>query len=64
MQNAKQSNFNQIFVLPYLLFTGLLLKEMEEFVAEQEDERFIMCQPIGADQTVVNLVSSLINEIV
>jgi sirohydrochlorin ferrochelatase len=64
VQNAQQSNFNKIFILPYLLFTGLLLKEMEEFIAELEDERFIMCQPIGADQTVVNLVSSLINETV
>lgn len=64
VQKAKQSDYDHIYILPYLLFNGLLLEEMERFLSQMNDERFIMCPTIGADESVVKLVSSLINECV
>ncbi len=59
---AEQTTYTEIYVLPYLLFKGLLLAEMEQFVRKLKDDRFIMCQSIGADESVVSLVSNIINK--
>ncbi|RXJ04084.1 sirohydrochlorin chelatase [Anaerobacillus alkaliphilus] len=61
IRQAHESSYENIYVLPYLLFKGVLLTQMEVFVRKLNDERFSMCQSIGADETVVNLVSTIIN---
>lgn len=62
VHEAKQSDYDHIYILPYLLFNGLLLKDMERFLSQVNDERFIICPTIGTDETVIKLVSSLINK--
>ncbi|OIJ13431.1 hypothetical protein BKP37_10685 [Anaerobacillus alkalilacustris] len=61
---AKQSNFDHIYVLPYFLFKGVLLKRIHQFVKSQQDERFTICEPIGTDEDIIHLVSDIIDNAV
>jgi sirohydrochlorin ferrochelatase len=59
---AKNSNFKQIFVLPYLLFNGVLFNRINTSIMSLVDERFVVCSPIGKDKEFVKLVSKLIKK--
>lgn len=63
VEKAKHSSYKTIFVVPYLLFRGVLLQEMDQFVASQEDDRFIICNEIGVDGALIDLVSKIINQL-
>ncbi len=62
ISKAKDSHYEQVFVLPYLLFHGILLKKIEQAIISLDDQRFIMCSPLGADETLVDLISRIINK--
>lgn len=63
VEKAKLSSYQHIFVLPYLLFRGVLLEGMEDFLETQEDDRFVICKQIGANEMLIVLVSQLVNEV-
>lgn len=63
VEKAKRTNYEQIFILPYLLFRGVLLEQMEDFIVAQKDDRFVICNQIGADEALIDLVSNLINKV-
>ncbi|MCP8968671.1 sirohydrochlorin chelatase [Ectobacillus ponti] len=44
---ARETSHQQIFVVPYLLFTGLLMKGMERTIRKLADERIILCEYLG-----------------
>ncbi|MBE3569543.1 MAG: sirohydrochlorin chelatase [Bacillales bacterium] len=47
---VRDSRLNQIFVLPYLLFTGLLMKGMEKKIHDLDTEKdVILCRYLGYD---------------
>lgn len=43
-----QQEYSKIYIMPYLLFTGTLLKRMESAVANSQDE-VILCPPLQYD---------------
>ncbi|WEG12992.1 sirohydrochlorin chelatase [Pullulanibacillus sp. KACC 23026] len=54
LKNAKTSPFKQIFVIPYLMFTGLLMREMEEAIEalQSPDQTFYLCRPLGSHKNL------------
>ncbi len=59
---AKKSHYERIYVLPYLLFNGILLKKIHQSVNSINDERFNVSEPIGSDKKITKLVSQLVNQ--
>ncbi len=49
LQCAKQSKHKQVFVLPYLLFTGILMKGIVKTIQQlnSEKQQFILCDSLG-----------------
>lgn len=62
LQDARVSPYKYIFVVPYLMFTGLLMKEMEEEVgkATSTDKHFYLCESLGEHP---NLTKALVNRV-
>jgi sirohydrochlorin ferrochelatase len=54
---VRDSHLKQIFVLPYLLFTGLLMKGMEKKIREIDSEKdVILCRYLGYDPLLIKAV--------
>ncbi|OIJ15717.1 hypothetical protein BKP35_01620 [Anaerobacillus arseniciselenatis] len=62
IKSARQSSYQHIYILPYLLFNGILFKRIQKSVSEINDQRFIVSETIGSDQRMVELVARLINQ--
>ncbi|TCP23459.1 sirohydrochlorin ferrochelatase [Scopulibacillus darangshiensis] len=61
---AQATGYKKIFVVPYLLFTGILMKEMEQTIRErnQGNQSFILCQSLGYHAKLKKLLSRRIEE--
>lgn len=62
ISEAKSSQYERIFILPYLLFNGVLLTRMKKKIYNINDKRLTLCEPIGVDEKLVDLVSDMLNE--
>ncbi|OQM47305.1 sirohydrochlorin chelatase [Anoxybacillus sp. UARK-01] len=49
LQAAKQSSYQTIFVVPYLLFTGVLMKKIEQRLRSltSSDQQWVLCGYLG-----------------
>lgn len=61
LEDAISSSAKSIYVLPYLLFQGLLFHRVEKEVRLVADHRLHVCQPLGVDDLLVDLVVEKIN---
>lgn len=61
----KKDEHQQVFIIPYLLFTGILMKNIEENVAQQfpNDERIILCNSLGYHRAVEEVLVERVNEL-
>lgn len=64
--NQVKNNAKQIFVVPYLLFTGLLMRHLEETirVIDLSHKDFILCEPLGRTDAITDLLSKRIEQAV
>lgn len=62
-----RSPYRKVYILPYLLFTGLLLKRIEKSVAhmrkEQTETSIYLCKHLGYHQKLINVVAEYVEEI-
>ncbi|AYV71542.1 sirohydrochlorin chelatase [Bacillus sp. PK3-056] len=56
-----QLAYNKIYIVPYLLFTGRLLKRMESTI-ESSDKEVILCQPLKYDQLMKEVLLERMEE--
>lgn len=50
LQNARNTNYKKMFVIPYLLFTGILMKNIDKMIQvhkQQTDQDIILCSYLG-----------------
>jgi sirohydrochlorin ferrochelatase len=49
LQIAQSSSYKQVFVIPYLLFTGILMKHIEKIIQKLENhtQQVILCRYLG-----------------
>ena len=63
---AKQSRAEQVFVVPYLFFTGILMKKIERLikaVSGAHDSEFILCRYLGYHPMIEEIFHEKITEI-
>ncbi|MFC4323132.1 sirohydrochlorin chelatase [Litchfieldia salsa] len=64
---AGQREENQIFVVPYLLFTGILMKTMEKKIKtinKEMNKEFILCNYLGYHQILQDVIVSRVHEVI
>jgi len=61
---AKKSTSKQTFVIPYLLFTGVLMKKLEQTIDqdEQNDFKWILCPSLGYHPILEDIILEQIHE--
>lgn len=55
-----------VYVVPYLLFTGVLMKGLQKQInewSEQTDKQFILCDYLGFDDQLISVLSRRVQEI-
>ncbi|WP_408006449.1 sirohydrochlorin chelatase [Pseudalkalibacillus sp. A8] len=59
LELAEQFGHKQVFVVPYLLFTGILMKSMEKTIRKMipADQEFILCKYLGYHPNLQKVVS-------
>lgn len=64
LEFMKTSEFSQVFVVPYLMFTGLLMKEMEETVKPltNREQTFILCESLGQHENLIQVLAERVTE--
>lgn len=57
---------NQIFIIPYLLFTGLLMQSMEKAIGEiprTSEQEFVLCHYLGYHPKIEQVIGERIQEL-
>lgn len=63
---AKNDQTKQIFIIPYLLFQGVLIKQMEQAIEEirlDNESNWILCPPIGYHPNLGKIIVEQIQEL-
>ncbi|HEX7065625.1 MAG TPA: sirohydrochlorin chelatase [Bacillales bacterium] len=66
LEEIQATDSSQIFVVPYLLFTGVLMKEMEQQITEMNADgegRFILCDSLGYHSNLKKVVLERVAEV-
>ena len=61
-----QKSTNQVFIIPYLLFTGILLKDIEKKIVScaQGRQQLILCKSLGYDYRVEDVLVERVEELI
>ena len=63
LENVLSSSQRKVFILPYLLFTGVLIKRMQKTVAMlQTDKQISLCRYLGSDKRLIDVVADYVEE--
>lgn len=64
LEKETESSAGTVFIVPYLLFTGLLMKSLEKKVTEIEskNQMFILCTHIGSHEAIINVCVERVRE--
>lgn len=62
---AEASGHRQVFVIPYLLFTGILMEEIatELGAISTENQEFVLCESLGYDPNIIEVLRERANEL-
>lgn len=64
LQAAGKSNYDKIFVIPYLLFTGILMKHINKMIATHPYSRkFYLCNYLGYHSSIENILVEKASEL-
>lgn len=64
LQMAEHSSYRHILVIPYLLFTGILMKSMEKTIKEMNsiDKEYVLAPYLGYDPLIAEILKERIEE--
>lgn len=59
---AKKTNYEKVFVVPYLMFTGILMKEMQATIETitSDHQTFVLCDSLGAHDNLIQVLTERI----
>ena len=62
---AKETGHKQVFIVPYLLFSGIVMNEIMEELEQLDlrDQEFILCESLGYHQNIVEVLQERTNEL-
>ncbi|HSU79696.1 MAG TPA: sirohydrochlorin chelatase [Candidatus Angelobacter sp.] len=60
---AQKSGFRQVFVIPYLMFTGILMKDMKKAIRPYQsvNQTFFLCQSLGYHEKLKEVLIERVN---
>ncbi len=67
LKTAEKSDFKKVFVVPYLLFTGILMKTMEKTIKKinhDSTKSFILCDYLGYHQILQDVIVTRVEEVI
>jgi sirohydrochlorin ferrochelatase len=66
LEQAQVAGNQQVFVLPYLLFTGILMKSMRKKIDEinTADQQFTLCEYLGYHPNLSKVVKARVEELI
>lgn len=66
LETEIRAGASQIFVIPYLLFTGFLMKTIENRIRELNlrNQSMILCSPLGPHDNLIQILSERVQEAV
>ncbi|WKB34630.1 sirohydrochlorin chelatase [Terrilactibacillus sp. S3-3] len=64
LQQASENEQEDVFVIPYLLFTGVLMKTMKRKIGLQnaKGSSFVLCRPLGYHPALIRLLKKRMKE--
>ncbi|WP_079530448.1 sirohydrochlorin chelatase [Halobacillus hunanensis] len=64
LQASLREGWSQTFVVPYLWFTGVLIRSMQEKIneIEQTDRQVVLCQYLGSHRAMVDALTDRVYE--
>jgi sirohydrochlorin ferrochelatase len=62
LEIAAAYGHEQVFVVPYLLFTGLLMKGMERTIRQLQNDAFILCPYLGYHPNLQKVLEERVQE--
>ena len=65
LQQLQETKLKQIFIIPYLLFTGILMNDIERKITQQslEDKRLVLCENLGYHKNIQKVLLEQVNEL-
>ncbi|MCK0471455.1 sirohydrochlorin chelatase [Halalkalibacter sp. APA_J-10(15)] len=66
LQRLQRFEFQTTYVVPYLLFTGVLMKSLQEMLddwSEMTDRTFILCNYLGFDDQLIKVLARRAEEV-
>ncbi|WP_342511871.1 sirohydrochlorin chelatase [Sporosarcina sp. FSL K6-1522] len=65
LQQLWQTGGKQVFIIPYLLFTGILRRGIEKKIAQQVtgNQQFILCASLGYHQSIQDVLIERVHEL-
>lgn len=63
-EKAKESGFKQVFIIPYLLFTGILMRKIEKMIQTEPklDQEMILCSYLGYHPLLKKILKDRVKE--
>lgn len=63
--SAQESGAKKVFIVPYLLFSGLVMYEIEEELEKLQpsDQEFILCESLGYHPSIAEVLQERANEL-
>lgn|SRR5699024_9404931 len=61
----QQTSIKQIFIIPYLLFSGILMNDIEKKIIEQSTKKqeFILCENLGYHENIQKVLLERVEEL-
>ncbi|MBE1553952.1 sirohydrochlorin chelatase [Sporosarcina limicola] len=61
----QQSATKQVFIIPYLLFTGILMNGIEKKIAQElsSDQQFVLCENLGYHKNIQDVLVERVKEL-
>lgn len=65
LQQLRQTSHAQVFIIPYLLFSGILMKHIEKKIAQHASigRQIVLCKSLGYHENIKDLLIERVNEL-
>lgn len=66
LQSARQSSYKQVFIIPYLLFTGILMNTIQKTINKEcpdGDKEYILCNYLGYHPLIGDILFERVAEL-
>jgi sirohydrochlorin ferrochelatase len=65
LEKLGNNDYKQVFIIPYLLFTGILMNGIKKKIAQQssDEQQIILCENLGYHNYIQDVLVERVNEL-